>query len=103
MANCEKFNQTIQLFQLYSCSWDAIVVVELEIFESLEINICLLKHLETNYIRQKSPTHTMRYMLGKSTALKGLVPCYPFVLSVCKQSISVASLYSPSKANFGAL
>ena len=82
-----------KLFQLYSCCWDAIVVVivELEIFESLEINICLLNHLETSCIRQKSTADALPYMLGKSTALKGLVPCCPFVLSACKQSISVAS------------
>ena len=44
-----------------STGWDAIVVVvvELEIFESLEINICLLKHLETSCIRQKSPAGAM--------------------------------------------
>ena len=30
-----------------------VVVVELEIFESLEGNICLLKHLEISCIRQK--------------------------------------------------
>ena len=45
-----------KLFQLYSCSWNAIVVVvvELEIFKSWETNICPFKHLETSCIEQKS-------------------------------------------------
>ena len=89
MANYEKFNQTfLTMIQLYNFfNYIVVVVVELEIFESLEINICLLMHLETSCIRQKFPADAMRYMLRKSTALKGLVPSYPFVLSACKQSI----------------
>ena len=55
MANYEKFNQTFStMVQLYNFfNYIVVVVVELEIFESLEINICLLKHLEISCIRQK--------------------------------------------------
>ena len=37
----------------------------------------------------------MRYLSRISTALKGLVPCYPLALNACKQSISVASSQPP--------
>ena len=78
-----------QLFQLYSCSWNAIVVVavELEIFKSSDINIRLLKHLEVSCIEKSPVNNTMRYLSRISTALKGLVPCYPLALNACKQSI----------------
>ena len=48
------FKTLVQLFLVVLKVQKVVVVVELEIFESLEMNMCSLKHLKTSCIRQKS-------------------------------------------------
>ena len=67
----------------------------MEIFKSSEINIRLLRHLEVSCIKKSPVNNTVRYLSRISTALKGLIPCYPLALNACKQSVSVALLQPP--------